>query len=251
MTYELYHGDCLDVMPTIPDNSIDMILVDPPFGTTQNKWDTVIDLPAMWKECKRIIKPNRAIVFFAMQPFTSVLVCSNLPMFKYDWAWRKPKGTGHLNAKKMPMRDKEDILIFSQGTPLYHPQMSKGESYKAKAGKQSTTESYGHYGDFRNDNQGTRYPKQILEFGVVEGATLHPTQKPLPLLRYLIRTYSNEGDTILDFCFGSCSTGVACLEERRNFIGIEKDTERGYFEIATNRMREAVNAPRTLAMELG
>jgi len=249
MSYELHHGDCLEIMPTIPDNSVDMILVDPPFGTTQNKWDSVIDLPAMWQECRRIIKPNRAMVFFATQPFTSMLVYHNMPMFKHDWAWRKPKGTGHLNAKIMPMRDKEDILVFSQGKPLYIPQMTVGTPYKPKAGKNHTS-NYGKFGYDRTPNEGTRYPKQILEFGVVETGTVHPTQKPLPLLQYLVRTYTNKGDTVLDFTMGSGSTGVACLLEGRNFIGIEKDTEHGYFEIATNRMRETENAPHTLAMEL-
>lgn len=173
----LMHGNCLERMKEIPDGSIDMILTDPPYGTTACKWDTIIPLDLMWEQLKRIIKPNGAIVMTAAQPFTSVLVCSNLDMFKYDWTWKKPKGTGHLNAKRMPMRDKEDILVFYSKQPSYNPQMTLGTPYKNKAGKDhdsksSMTDLYGAYTNFRNDNDGKRYPKQVQEFGVVEREVL-------------------------------------------------------------------------------
>ena len=237
------HGDCLELMKEIPDGSIDLVLTDPPYGTTACKWDSVIPLEPMWKELKRIIKPNGAIVLFAAQPFTSVLISSNLKSFKYDWTWRKPKGTGHLNAKKMPMRDKEDIVVFYDKQCTYNPQFSKGVPYKDKAGKNhadstSMTENYGAYTNFRNDNEGLRYPKQVIEFGVVERGTLHPTQKPVPLMEYLIKTYTNESETVLDFTFGSGSTGVACVNTNRKFIGIEKDE--GYFKIAEERINAAI-----------
>ena len=198
----------------------------------------------MWEQLKRIIKPNGAIVMTASQPFTSVLVCSNLSWFKYDWTWRKPKGTGHLNAKKQPMRDKEDIVVFYNKQPNYRPQFTYGEPYKDKAGKDhskntSMTDSYGAYTNFRNDNDGKRYPKQVLEFGVVERGTVHPTQKPVALMEYLIKTYTNENETVLDFTAGSFTTGVACVNLNRKFIGIELD--RGYFDIGVNRIKERIN----------
>ena len=156
----------------------------------------------MWEQLKRIIKPNGAIVMTAAQPFTSALVCSNLRWFKYDWTWRKPKGTGHLNAKKQPMRDKEDIVVFYAKQPTYNPQMTVGDPYKQKSGK-SAYLGYGKDNRIGNDNSGVRYPKQVLEFGVVERGTVHPTQKPVALMEYLIKTYTNEGETVLDFTAGS------------------------------------------------
>ncbi len=232
----LLHGDCLQLMKDIPDGSVDMILADPPYGTTACKWDSSIPLEPMWEQLKRIIKPNGAIVMTASQPFTSVLVCSNMKMFKYDWTWRKPKGTGHLNAKKQPMRDKEDVVVFYRNQPTYNPQMVVGKPYPEKSGWKGT-EGYEGYGvDKRvgNANDGTRYPKQVLEFGVVERGTLHPTQKPVALMEYLIKTYTNQGDTVLDFTMGSGTTGVACKNLGRNFIGIELDFE--YYQIATKRI---------------
>jgi len=229
-------GDCLERMKEIPDGSIDMVLADPPYGTTACKWDSIIPLEPMWEQLKRVTKSNGAIVMTASQPFTSVLVCSNLKMFKYEWTWRKPKGTGHLNAKKQPMRDKEDIVVFCAGQSVYNPQMVAGEPYPEKSGWKGT-EGYEGYGvDKRlgNDNSGTRYPKQVLEFNVVERGTLHPTQKPVALMEYLIKTYTLEGETVLDFTMGSGTTGVACKNLNRNFIGIEKDET--YFKIAQERI---------------
>lgn len=244
---QLIWGDCLLEMQNIPDKSVDAIITDPPYGTTACKWDSVIPFEPMWEQLKRIIKPNGAIVLFGSQPFTSALIMSNVKMFKYDWTWKKPRGTGHLNAKKQPLRDKEDILIFYQKQCVYNPQFADGLPYsKMKGGKTSKKSKKGStvYGsfmngaEFRNDNKGIRYPRQTLEFGVVERETVHPTQKPVALLEYLIKTYTNEGETVLDFTMGSGTTGVACVNMGRNFIGIEKDDK--YFEVALNRINEAV-----------
>ena len=239
-------GDCLERMKEIQSGSVDMVLTDPPYGTTACKWDSIIPLEPMWEQLKRITKPNGAIVMTASQPFTSVLVCSNLKWFKYDWVWRKPKGTGHLNAKKQPMRDKEDILVFYSEHCTYNPQFTTGKPYKNKAGKNhdantSMTDSYGAYTNFRNDNDGKRYPKQVIDFGVVERGTFHPTQKPVALMEYLIKTYTNEGESVLDFTMGSGSTGVACMNAGRKFIGIELDPT--YYGIACERVLVTPEAP--------
>ena len=238
----IHLGDCLELMREIPNGSVDMVLCDLPYGTTQNKWDAVIPFNALWDAYWRILKPQGAVVLFAAQPFTSRLVCSQLEAFKYDWVWRKPKGTGHLNAKKQPMRDKEDILVFYRKQPVYNPQMSKGTRYKDKSGKDHTasssmTDSYGAYRNFRNDNSGFRYPKQVLEFGVVERGTIHPTQKPVELFSYLIKTYTNAGDLVLDNCSGSGTTALACMATGRRFLCIEKDRE--YWLMAVDRVNQA------------
>lgn len=232
----LMQGDCLERMKEIPDGSIDMILTDPPYGTTQCKWDSIIPLEPMWEQLKRVIRPNGAIVMTASQPFTSVLVSSNLKMFKYDWVWQKPKGTGHLNAKKQPMRDKEDVLVFYGKQCTYNPQMVEGEVYKEKSGWKGTNGYEGCGVDKRtgNDNSGVRYPKQVQKFGVVERNTLHPTQKPVALMEYLIKTYTNESETVLDFAAGSFTAGVACKNLNRKFIGIELDEN--YFNIGKDRL---------------
>lgn len=241
----LYKGDCLEVMPGLDAESVDMILCDLPYGTTLNQWDSIIDLSSLWSEYWRILKLDGAIVLTAAQPFTSILVCSQLNRFRYDWVWKKPKGTGHLNAKKMPMRDKEDICVFYRRQGTYNPQFSSGKPYENKAGKDhskssSMTGSYGFYTNYREKNEGKRYPKQVLEFGVVERGTVHPTQKPVLLMEYLIKTYTNEGETVLDNCMGSGTTGVACKNTNRKFIGIERDE--GYFQIAHDRIRTAQKA---------
>ena len=235
---EILLGDCLELMKDIPNGSIDMILADLPYGTTQCKWDSIIDLPKLWEQYERIIKPNGAIVLTAAQPFTSILVMSNLKLFKYDWVWKKPKGTGHLNAKKQPMRDKEDVLVFYKAQCTYNPQMTEGKPYKEKSGWKGT-EGYEGYGvDKRtgNDNNGFRYPKQVQEFGVVERGTLHPTEKPIDLFRYFIRTYTNEGELVLDNTAGSGTTAIACLEENRQFIVMEK--EQKYYDIILKRVAD-------------
>ena len=238
---KLYKGDCLEVMKSIPDGSIDAIITDPPYGTTACKWDSVIDFELMWKQLNRIIKPNGAIVLFGSEPFSSALRMSNIKNYKYDWVWQKPKGTGHLNAKKQPMRDKEDICVFYKKQCTYNPQMTEGAPYKDKAGKDhakntSTTDSYGNYTNYREVNKGVRYPKQVQKFGVVERGTLHPTQKPVELMEYLIKTYTNENETVLDFTMGSGTTVVAAKNLNRNFIGIEQDEK--YFKIAEERINK-------------
>lgn len=204
----MMQGDCLELMRDIPDGSVDMILCDLPYGTTQNKWDSVIPLDLLWAEYRRICRKGAATVLTAAQPFTSSLVMSNPDMFKYDWTWRKEKGTGHLNAKKMPMRDKEDVLVFYSQKPVYNPQFGEGKPYNgaARVGKKQQTENYGKYAAIREDNYGKRYPRQVIEFNSVGRGGEHPTQKPIALMEYLIRTYTNEGDTVLDNCMGSGTT---------------------------------------------
>lgn len=229
-------GDCLEVMKDIPDKSVDMILCDLPYGTTACKWDSIIPFEPLWEQYERVIKDNGAIVLTAAQPFTSALVMSNLKLFKYDWVWKKPKGTGHLNAKKQPMRDKEDILVFYKRQPTYNPQMVKGEPYQSKSGK-SQYEGYGKDKRMGNNNNGLRYPKQVIEFGVVERNTVHPTQKLVALFEYLIKTYTNEGDIVLDNCVGSGTTAIAAHNTGRFFIGIEKEPK--YVEIAQKRLEQA------------
>ena len=231
----LMQGDCLELMKTIPDGSVDMVLTDPPYGTTACKWDSVIPFEPMWEQLERVTKRDGAIVMTASQPFTS-----NVKMFKYDWVWRKAKGTGHLNAKKMPMRDKEDVIVFYSKPCTYNPQFTAGAPYKgkSKAGDPSKvtsmTDSYGDYTNFRYDNNGKRYPKQVIDFIGVESNTVHPTQKPIALMEYLIKTYTNEGETVLDFTMGSGTTGVAAKNLNRDFIGIELDET--YYNIAKGRI---------------
>jgi len=235
---ELIQGDCLEKMKDIPDKSIDMILCDLPYGTTACKWDTIIPFEPLWEQYKRIIKDNGAIVLTASQPFTSALVMSNVKMFKYEWIWNKITARGHLVAKHRPMAQHENILVFGKGKTKYNPQMvlmdkpQKGKSMEAsrtsimggKTTKESETIIRTH-----------KYPKTIIMQGV-DGKYIHPTQKPVALFEYLIKTYTNEGDIVLDNCMGSGTTGVACKNLNRNFIGIELDPE--YFKIAEKRINE-------------
>jgi len=228
---KIINDDCLKVLPILESNSVDLILTDPPYGTTRNKWDSVIPLDKMWTELKRISKDNTASVIFSQNPFTSVLVSSNLNMFKYNWIWMKPQGTGHLNAKKYPLKNHEDICVFSLKPHKYNPQMTKGKPYKIKSGRPSS--NYGDQVSVVTENDGFRYPKTVIEFASDKNK-LHPTQKPVALLEYLIKTYTNENDTVLDFTMGSGSTGVACNSTNRNFIGIESNKD--YFDIADKRI---------------
>ena len=230
-------GDCLERMKEIPDNSIDMVLTDPPYGTTACKWDTVIDFELMWKELKRITKDNGAICLFSQMPFSASLVMSNPKMFKYNWVWNKPRATGHLNAKIYPMKDHEDIQVFCKKPHNYYPQFSRGKAYTCQSGKGS--ENYNKQISIKTNNEGRRYPKTTLSFNVAK-TKLHPTQKPVALLEYLIKTYTLENETVLDFTAGSFSTGVACVNLNRKFVGIEKDDR--YFEIGSNRVKEAIDA---------
>ena len=237
--YEIYQGDCLEMMKSIPDKSIDMILCDLPYGTTRNKWDTVIDLDLLWSQYERIIKDNGAIVLFAQTPFDKVLGSSNLKLLKYEWIWDKKLGTGHLNAKKLPLKRHENILVFYKKLPTYNPQMTKGEPYD-KGIVQEKSSNYGKQREVVAKNvTGERYPTSILEYTNANRQNrLHPTQKPISLLINLIRTYTNENEVVLDNCMGSGSTGVACILTDRKFIGIELDDK--YFEISKSRLNEAV-----------
>ena len=235
--YEIYKGDCLEAMKSIPDKSIDMILCDLPYGTTRNKWDTVIDLDLLWSQYERIIKDNGAIVLFAQVPFNIVLGYSNLKLLKYEWIWEKEQGTGHLNAKKMPLKSHENIMVFYKKPPTYNPQMVGNEVRTVKrSGNKSKTTNYGDFIEIKESTYIGRYPKDIIKFNKDKG--YHPTQKPVALLEYLIKTYTNEGEIVLDNCMGSGSTGVACQNTGRKFIGIELDDK--YFEISKSRLNEAV-----------
>ena len=230
---KLLHGDCLELMKNIPDNSIDLILTDPPYGTTACKWDSVIDFGLMWTELKRIRKERAAVALFGSEPFSSALRMSNIKEFKYDWIWNKKQGGNPLNAKRMPLKIFENISLFYKHN--YYPQMRKGKMRK-KGGLNKQPEqtgkvdiSYSVYNDYY-------YPVGIIEFANCgnKNKTLHPTQKPVALMEYLIKTYTNEGETVLDFTMGSGSTGVACKNLNRNFIGIEQDET--YFQIAKDRI---------------
>ena len=236
--FELWQGDCLELMKNIPDGSVDLVLTDPPYGTTACKWDSVIPFEPMWEQLNRIIKPNGAICLFGSEPFSSALRMSNIKHFKYDWIWNKKACGSGLLAKKQPLKIHEIISVFN--APSYFPQMQKGKmrnkkSYGSKVG--SVTGYIKPNGENFND---LYYPKTIIEFSnASQKGKQHPTQKPVALLEYLIKTYTNEGETVLDFTMGSGSTGVACVNTNRNFIGIELDD--GYFNIAKKRIEEAVN----------
>ena len=242
----LFHGDCLEVMKDIPNKSIDMILCDLPYGTTKCKWDTIIPFEPLWEQYKRIIKDNGAIVLFASQPFTSVLVTSNIKMFKYEWIWHKNKGGNPLNAKKIPMKQHESILVFYKKSPTYNPQLEEryGQGkdrvkYKVQGGRFNDDRVYGDVDNVVRNTQYSelRLPQSVQFFNVERG--LHPTQKPVRLLEYLIKTYTNENEVVLDNCMGSGSTGVACVNTNRKFIGIELDET--YFNIAKERIEDTYN----------
>ena len=239
--YSLLFGNCLERMKEIPDGSVDMILTDPPYGTTQCKWDTVIPFDLMWEQLKRIIKPNGAIVLFGSEPFSSALRMSNIKQYKYDWVWVKNISTNFLHAKRQPLRNTENIHVFYKKCGKYYPIKSTGHTPTQSAKGCSNGVLY-HGKNTRNYSGGetTRYPKTTIEFDVVDLKNrLHPTQKPVDLLEYLIKTYTNENETVLDFTFGSGSTGVACLKTNRKFIGVEMNEE--YFNIAKDRIEKALN----------
>jgi site-specific DNA-methyltransferase (adenine-specific) len=241
MLHDLRLGDCLEVMATLAPASVDLILCDLPYGTTACKWDSVIPFEPLWEQYRRIAKPNAAIVLTASQPFTSALVMSNAGMFRYQWVWKKTKKTGHMQAKVAPLRNHEDILVFSHGNIgataknkiRYYPQ---GVDFCDKEVANNRCEALGFRTPRTFRQTQTGYPSSVLEIAS-EGATVHPTQKPVALMEYLIRTYTNSGDTVLDSCMGSGTTGVACANTGRNFIGIERDP--GYFDIARKRIEAA------------
>lgn len=228
---QLMQGDCLELMKGIADKSVDMVLCDLPYGTTaRNKWDCIILYEKLWEQYTRVVKDSGAICLFSQLPFDKTLACSNIEMLRYEWIWKKKQGTGHLNAKKMPMKNHENILVFYQKLPTYNPQFTKGKPYQCKSGKGSS--NYREQVSVVTENDGIRYPLSVIEFKSDKGQ--HPTQKPVALLEYLIKTYTNDGETVLDNCMGSGSTGVACLNTNRRFIGIELD--KTYFNIAKERI---------------
>lgn len=233
--YQLYNGDCLEIMKNIPDKSVDMILCDLPYGTTQCKWDSIIPFDSLWEQYNRIIKSNGAIVLFGSEPFSSMCRTSNIKQYKYDWVWDKKQAGNVLNAKRQPLKTFENIMVFN--TKTYYPIMRKGKLRK-KGGLNKQPEIIGKVKlDYTTYND-EYYPTAILEFSNANKRNrLHPTQKPVELLEYLVKTYTNKGETVLDNCMGSGSTGVACLNTNRKFIGIELDE--GYYNIAKKRIESA------------
>ena len=244
-------GDCLERMKEIPDGSVDAIICDPPYGTTACKWDSIVPLEPMWEQLKRVTKPNGAIVMTASQPFTSILVCSNLKMFKYEWVWEKSVGSNFANLKYQPMKEHESVLVFSKTTHNYYPIMQerkgtqKGVSPDYTNTKSESSDKKGEttriternrdgkkYGELRNPSS-----VQFFNNRIASDRGVHPTQKPVALMEYLIKTYTNEGETVLDFTFGSNTTGVACKNLSRKYIGIEMDEN--YFNIGKDRMLDA------------
>ena len=241
---KIYNTDCLDGMKLIPDKSVDMILCDLPYGTTACKWDTIIPFEPLWEQYKRIIKPNGAIVLTASQPFTSALVMSNIKWFRYEWIWQKQKGSNYANANKMPMKAHENVLVFYKSLPTYNPQKTDtGNSYYRKGGiRKSPTKVMGEKspaGNYLTDGiRNGRFPlsvQKISSEGMDKG-NYHPTQKPVALFEYLIKTYTNEGETVLDNCMGSGTTAIACINTNRNYIGFELSEE--YCKIAEERIRK-------------
>ncbi len=244
LPYQLHQGDCLELMKQIPDASIDMILCDLPYGTTACKWDTIIPFDLLWAQYKRVAKKNAAIVLTASQPFTSALVMSNPKMFKTEWIWEKNRGSNFATVKYMPMKEHESVLVFGQSVvtynPIYEERAEGGKSrsnYKVNPSNTGKRETLNGLEDnkIRLLDGSKRVPRSIQKFNTQVG--LHPTQKPVALMEYLIKTYTNEGDTVLDNCMGSGTTGVACINTNRNFIGMELDEN--YFKIAEQRINEA------------
>lgn len=229
---KIYLADCLELMKDIRDKSIDMTLCDLPYGTTQCKWDSVIPFDKLWEQYNRVIKDNGIIVLFGNEPFSSMLRMSNIKNYKYDWKWIKTKSSNFLNAKKQPLRTYEDICVFYKKQPTYNPQMEELEEPKVIKRTQKTIQITGEFKSISESVYTHSYPKNVLNFA--NEMYLHPTQKPVPLLEYLIKTYTNEGELVLDNCMGSGSTIVACKNTNRNYIGIEKDEH--YYNIAYNRI---------------
>ncbi|WP_288762347.1 site-specific DNA-methyltransferase [uncultured Prevotella sp.] len=223
----IFEGDCIEIMKQFPDNCIDMILCDLPYGTTQNKWDSIIPLDELWHEYKRIIKENGAIVLTSQGLFTAQLMLSNPKQFKYKWVWEKSKPTNFLNAKKQPLRKYEDVCVFYKKQPVYNPQMVQGEPYDKGFRKNQLSGSYGDFQPVHVHSDGKRYPTDVIYFKTAEseGEVIHPTQKPVELGRYFVRTYTNPGALVLDNTFGSGSFLLSALLEGRNFVGIEKNKD--------------------------
>ena len=238
---KLYNGDCLETMDLLIEEgvTVDAIICDPPYGTTACKWDSVIPFDKMWERLNKLIKPNGAIVLFGSEPFSSALRMSNIKNYKYDWVWEKTTATGHLNAKKMPMKANEVISVFYKKQPVYNPQKTTGHKRKVSTAEHKRnsvkTEVYRAHGPTSYDST-ERYPRTVIKFKTdKQKSAIHPTQKPIKLMEYLISTYTNENELVLDFTMGSGSTGVACKNLNRDFIGIELD--KGYYDIAVDRIK--------------
>jgi len=231
---ELHHGDCLEVMQSIPDGSVDMILCDLPYGTTACKWDTVIPFEPLWAQYRRVAKRNAAIVLTASQPFTTALIASNYADFRYCWVWEKQRPTGFLDARRKPMKAHEDVCVFYAATATYNPQGLVATKVKSSRKNKAGSGVYGAVGADDYVQKEGNFPRSVLKIDRVTHGQVHPTQKPVALMEYLIRTYTNEGETVLDNCMGSGTTGVACANTGRRFIGIEKDHR--YFVIACERI---------------
>jgi DNA modification methylase len=235
----VHHGDCLELLCGIADDSVDLVLCDLPYGTTRNKWDSVIPLDLLWAQYKRISRGP--IVLFAAQPFTSALVMSNIDWFRYDLVWRKNKASGHLNAKKLPLRAHESVLVFYEEFGIYNPQMTTGHKPSNYAKRTTQSTNYGAQGSTVYEGGNTeRYPNSVIDWPVVNNDDPdrhHPTQKPVGFCEWLVRTFTNEGAVVLDNCMGSGTTGVACAKTGRRFIGMERDPD--YFKIASERIRAA------------
>lgn len=233
---ELRHGDCLEQMRYLADNSVDMVLADLPYGTTECGWDSVIPFAPMWSEIERVTKDDAAILLFAAAPFDKVLACSNLDLFRYEWIWEKPAATGFFNANKMPLKAHENILVFYKKLPTYNPQKTQGHERKVASKRSQKSECYGKNFVVSDYDSTERYPRSVLKFprDKQDEKTIHPTQKPVALCEYLIRTYSNKDDMVLDFCMGSGTTGVAARNLQRRFFGIEKKVE--YFDLSEDRI---------------
>jgi site-specific DNA-methyltransferase (adenine-specific) len=247
----LYHGDCLQVMESLVGAGlkVDLILADLPYGTTQNKWDSVLPLSELWKlysgktdtkpfTNKGLARERTPIVLTAQTPFDKILGVSNIEFLKYEWIWYKNYFTGHLNAKKMPLKDHENVLVFYKKLPTYNPQFTEGEPYYTEATGENTSSNYGKQSEYVIDNPGIRYPRTVQKFDKAKGKH-HPTQKPLPLFEYLIKTYTNEGDLVIDNVLGSGTTAIACERLNRKWIGIEKEEK--YIEVIRNRLGELAN----------
>ena len=239
-TITLWQGDCLELMKNIPDGSVDLVLCDLPYGTTRNKWDSIIPLDKLWEQYKRVIKDNGAIVLFSAEPFTSLLITSNIQWFRYDLIWSKTQGSDFLNANRKPLRSHENICVFYKKQPTYNPQKTDGKPYKAKSGETTSTNFGKFNGNHHTENKdGKRCPLSVLRFsGEHNRGKQHPTQKPTDLLEWLIKTYTNESEIVLDNSMGSGSCGIACVNTNRRFIGIELDE--GYFNIAKERIEKAI-----------
>jgi site-specific DNA-methyltransferase (adenine-specific) len=230
-------GDCLELMKTIPDESIDLILADPPYNITQNKWDKIIDMSQMWEQCERVIKPNGAIIFFGSGKFSAKLILSNEKLYRYSLVYAKTLPTGFLNANRMPLRAHEDILVFYKKLPTYNPQFKPGKAYGHK--RNALSDCYGSYKPYSREYEARRYPTSVININnslLRAKNTVHQTQKPVEICEWIIKTYTNENDTVLDFCMGSGTTGVACANTGRNFIGFEIDED--FFNIASERINQ-------------